>query len=165
MIVSLIAAMSTHRVIGRAGALPWKLPDDMKFFMRTTTGHTIIMGRKTWESFPGGKPLPNRRHIVITRQAGYVAEGAEVVATLDEAIELAADDGEVFVIGGGQIYEQAITRAQRIYLTLVHADVEGDVLFPRIDPLRWRIEHKEHHEADERHAYAFTFIRYELNSR
>lgn len=165
MILSLIAAMSQNRVIGRAGGLPWKLPDDMKFFMRTTTGHTILMGRKTWESFPGGKALPNRRHLVISRQPDYIAQGAEVVATLDQALKLAAGDGEVFVIGGGQIYEQAIRRAQRIYLTLVHGEVEGDVLFPRIDPLRWSIVDKQHHPADERHAYAFTFIRYELNSR
>ncbi|QNN25402.1 dihydrofolate reductase [Planctomycetales bacterium ZRK34] len=163
--VSLIAAVSLNRVIGRQGGLPWKLPDDMKFFMRTTTGHTIIMGRKTWESFPG--TLPNRRHIVITRQSDYTAEGAEVVATLDQALALAADAGdrEVFVIGGGEIYAQAIDRADRLYLTRVHAEVEGDVLFPEIDESRWRLMQQDEHPADERHAYAFTFIRYESKSK
>lgn len=163
MIVSLIAAMSENRVIGRDGTLPWKLPDDMKFFMRTTTGHTIIMGRKTWESFPGA--LPGRRHIVITRQPDYAAEGAEVVGSLDEALRLAAGEEEVFVIGGGEIYAQAMGRAQRIYLTLVHAEVQGDAVFPRIDPLRWRIVDKQTHPADDRHAHAFTFLTYEPNTR
>jgi len=159
MTVTLIAAMGRNRVIGRDGGLPWKLPDDMKFFMRTTSGHTVVMGRRTWESFDGA--LPKRRNIVITRQADYDAPGAEVVSSLDEALALCRDDGEVYIMGGGEIYTLALPKADRLVLTHVECDVEGDACFPAFDENDWRITHREKHEADDRHAYAFEFVTYD----
>jgi len=155
MTVSLIVAMSENRVIGRAGGLPWRLSDDLRRFKRLTTGHTIIMGRKTFESI--GRPLPNRTSIVITRQADWTTEDVIVAHSLDEALERASHDDEVFVIGGGEIFGQALPRADRLYLTIVHADIEGDVYFPAIDESNWRCVHEERHEADERNEYAYTF--------
>ncbi len=163
MVLTLIAAMSENRVIGRDGGLPWRLPDDMRHFMRTTRGHTVIMGRRTWESMDG--PLKDRRNIVLTRQADYAAEGAEVVRTLEEAIrrasEQAGDEEPVFVIGGGEIYAQALEIADRLDLTIVHAELEGDAGFPAWSPRDWRLVSEEAHPADERHAHAFTFRVYE----
>lgn len=157
--ISLIAAMGRNRVIGRSGALPWRLPDDMRFFMRTTTGHAVIMGRKTWETMD--KPLPNRRNIVVTRQADYHAAGAEVVASLDEAIARTADESEVFIIGGGEIYQLALPIAHRLYITHVEGEFEGDAKFPEFDASRWRAVTRQHHDADDRHAHAFKFVMYE----
>lgn len=163
MILTLIAAMSENRVIGRDGDLPWRLPDDMRHFMRTTRGHPVIMGRRTWESMDG--PLKDRRNIVLTRQADYEAKGAEVVRTLEDAIRRASseagDDDPVFVIGGGEIYAQALEVADRLDLTMVHAEVHGDARFPEWSPRDWRLVSEEHHPADERHEHAFTFRVYE----
>lgn len=163
MRLTLIAAMSENRVIGREGDLPWSLPDDMRHFMRTTRGHTVIMGRRTWASMDG--VLRNRRNIVITRQADFVADGAEVVDSLDAAIVLAAAgagaDEPVFVIGGGEIYRLAMARADCLDLTIVHATIDGDTTFPAWDPAEWRLVDETAHPADERHDHAFTFRRFE----
>lgn len=156
---TLIAAMAENRVIGRDGGLPWRLPDDMRHFMQVTSGHPVIMGRRTWESMDG--PLRNRRNIVLTRQEGFTAEGAEVVHDLDEAIRLVAGDGPVYVIGGGEIYSLALPVADRLDLTIVHAEIEGDARFPEWDENQWRLVGEEHHPADERHEHAFTFRVYE----
>ena len=153
MIVSLIAAMSENRVIGSAGGLPWRLPLDMRHFKATTTGHPVVMGRKTFETLPG--PLPNRRNIVVTRAPSYRADGADVVHGLDEALALVADDAEVFIAGGGEIYRVALARADRLYLTVVHASVPGDTYFPAFDEHAWRLV------SDERHPHAFSFRLYE----
>lgn len=162
MIVSLIAAMSENHVIGSAGGLPWRLPLDMRHFKTVTTGHPVVMGRKTFETLPG--PLPNRRNIVITRNPSYRADGAEVVPSLDDALALVAADAEVFVAGGGEVYRAAIARADRLYLTIVHASVPGDTSFPAFDERAWRLVSDERHERDERHPHAFSFRLYERAS-
>lgn len=164
--VTLIAAMSENRVIGRGNALPWHLPDDLKRFKALTMGHPVIMGRKTFDSI--GKPLPGRRTIVITRNPKFQAPGAAVAASLDRAIELArgADgDDEVFIAGGGEIFAQAMARADRIHLTLVHASIDGDAFFPEINAQRWKLVEDQRREADDRHAHSFSFRMYERAAR
>lgn len=147
--------MSENHVIGVGGGLPWRLPDDMKHFMRTTRGHTVIMGRKTWESMEG--PLRNRRNIVITTQRDYEAPGGEVVHSFEAALRLApVDEEEVFIIGGEAVFRAALPLAGRLYLTMVHGEFEGDALFPPFDKDQWRIVREEQHPADEHHRHAFT---------
>lgn len=158
MIVSLIAAVSDNGVIGRDGGLPWRLPDDLKHFKRLTLDHTIIMGRKTWDEV--GRPLANRRNVVVSRNPAFQAPGATVVPSLEEALALGATEQQVFVIGGGEIYRQALPRADRLYLTVVHTTVEGDTTFPPFDQEAWALESEEVHSADERHPHAFTFREY-----
>ena len=136
MIVSLIVAYATNRTIGKDNHLPWKLPGDLAHFKRTTMGCPVIMGRKTWESL--GRALPGRRNIVITRQTTYDAPGAEVAASLEQALEMTRDTAEVFVIGGAQIYEHALRMADRVVATEVHAVVEGDAFFPALDSQNWQ---------------------------
>jgi len=149
--------MTRNRVIGRDNALPWRLPDEMRHFMRTTLGHTVIMGRKQFEAM-GSKPLPKRTNVVITRNVSYVANGAVVVRTLDEAIEHArkSGDDEAMVIGGGEIYALASPRADRLYCTLIDTEMPGDIFFPPYDETRWREVSREDHAADERHPFAYS---------
>jgi dihydrofolate reductase len=161
MIISVIAAVAENGVIGKEGTLPWNLPDDMKFFQRTTLNHHVICGRKNYESIPQRfRPLRDRVNIVVTRDASYEAPGAIVCHSLDAALDIAraAEQKEVFIIGGGQLYAQAFEAklVDRIYLTTVHAKVDGDVLFPEIGK-GWKKVWTEEHKADARHAYAFTF--------
>ena len=130
MIVSIIAAMSRNRIIGVDGSIPWNIPADMSRFRGLTLGHTVIMGRKTFESI--GRPLSGRKNIIISRDPSYHFEGALTASSLNEALELAEDDGEVFICGGGEIYQQALPLASRIYLTIVDIIVEGDTMFPLI---------------------------------
>jgi len=158
MIVSLIAAMAENRVIGRAGGLPWHLPDDLKHFKRLTVDHTVIMGRRTFEEV--NRPLPNRRNVVISQNRDLAALGVTVVPSLDEALALGATESEVFVIGGGEIFTLALPKADRLYLTLVHAIVDGDTYFPRFDEAGWVLEDDQLHPADARHAYSFSFRTY-----
>jgi dihydrofolate reductase len=158
MIVSLIAAMAENRVIGRGGQLPWRLPDDQKRFKRLTVDHTVIMGRKTFEEIR--QPLANRRNVVISRNPAFHPHGATVVPSLREALALGATEKEVFVIGGAEIYALALPRADRLYLTVVHAEVEGDTWFPPFDEAAWVLESEETHPADEKHAYPFTYRTY-----
>ena len=158
MIVSLVVAMAENRVIGRDGGLPWRLPDDLKHFKRLTVDHTVIMGRKTFDEV--GRPLPNRRNVVISRNPAFRPDGVTVVPSLDEALALGASETEVFVIGGGEIYRQALLRADRVYLTLVHAAVEGDTTFPDFERSAWVLESEQFHPADDRHAYGFSFREY-----
>jgi dihydrofolate reductase len=155
-VVSIIAALAENRVIGADNALPWRLPEDLRHFRRLTTGHAVIMGRRNYESI--GKPLPQRRNIVVSRNPGYVAPGCVVVPSLEAAFAAAGDDPEVFVIGGGEIYRQALARADRMYLTLVHATVAGDVRFPSYDARDWQERAREFHPPDERHAWGFSFV-------
>ena len=155
MRLSLILAMAENRVIGRDNDLPWRLPADLKRFKRLTLDHTIVMGRKTFESLP--KLLPRRRSIVVSRNPSYRAEGAEVAGSLDEALALADGEAEVFVIGGAALFAEALPRASRLYLTRVHAEVDGDVRCPPLDEGSWQLVEEERHDADERHAYDFTF--------
>jgi dihydrofolate reductase len=158
VIVSLVVAMAENHVIGRAGGLPWDLPKDLQHFKRLTVDHTVIMGRKTFDEIK--QPLANRRNVVITRNTDFQPRGVTVVPSLDEALALAATEDEVFVIGGGEIFRLALPRADLLYLTLVHARVEGDTFFPAFDSAAWALEEDEHHPADEKHAFAFSFRRY-----
>ena len=158
--ITLIAAADEHNALGKGSDLLWHLPEDFKHFKRLTTGHCIIMGRKTFETFP--KPLPNRTHIVITRQKDYTKEGIIVVNSLEEAIEKAlALDPTPYVIGGGEIYAQALPLADVIELTRVdHIFPEADVFFPEFNTEEWELVSSEPFEKDERHAYNFTFEKY-----
>ncbi len=158
MIVSLVAAMAENRVIGRNGKLPWHLPKDLKFFKKLTVDHTVIMGRKTFEEIK--HPLDNRRNVVVSRNPGFHPRGVTVVPSLQEALALGATEEEVFVVGGGEIFRQALPRADRLYLTVVHAQVEGDTRFPEFNQDGWVLESDERHEADDKHAYAFSFRTY-----
>ena len=161
MTISAIAAVAENGVIGNKGVLPWHLPDDMKFFQRTTVNHYIITGRKNYESIPERfRPLRDRVNIVVTRKVGYQAPGARVCSSLEAAIDIAraAEQKEVFIIGGGQIYAEALEKGivDRLYLTTVHGKPKGDVKFPDIGK-GWKEVWTERHEKDDRHAYAFTF--------
>ncbi len=158
--IIIIAAIAENNAIGKDNRMLWHLPDDFKRFKKITMGHTLIMGRKTFESI-GGKPLPGRPHIVITRKGNYqVPEGVRRVASLQEALELTAGEDSVFIIGGGQIYGQALRHADVLDLTLVHTHIEdADTFFPEIDPRQWVEVSREEHPADSRHAYAFSFVR------
>ena len=157
--VSLIAAMAENRVIGRDGGLPWRLPDDLRHFKELTVDHTVIMGRRTFEEIK--RPLDNRRNVVITRNKEFRPHGITVVPSLKEALALGATENEVFIIGGGEIFAKAMPLADRIYLTLVHAQVEGDTFFPVFETSAWALSSEEFHPADERHEYSFTFRRYD----
>ena len=159
MIVSLIAAVANNGVIGRAGELPWRLPDELRRFKALTMGHHLVVGRKTWESI--GRPLPGRTMVVVTRDEAYAAPGATVVGSVGEGLRLAeaAGDTECFVGGGGQIYRLALPVADRIYLTEVDLDVDGDVTFPPLPAGAFAEVSREPHAADERHAHAFCFCR------
>lgn len=159
MRISLIAAASTNRVIGVDGALPWHLPDDFRHFRNTTMGSPVVMGRRTWASI--GKPLPGRTNIIMTRQRDYTAEGALLVHSQDAALAAAGDAQELFVIGGGEIYVRFLPLAHRVYLTLVDAEVEGDVVFPELGETEWELVSRRPHAADARHAHAFEFRVYD----
>jgi len=156
MLRSIIVALSENNVIGRDKGLPWKLSADLKRLKELTMGHHIIMGRKTWESL--GKPLPGRIHIVITRQKDYKAPGASVVNSLEEALIMSSGDHEVFIFGGGEIFAKALPVVQKIYLTRVHAKIQGDTYFPKIDLLDWKIVFIEDHHKDEKNDYDYSFI-------
>lgn len=163
MKISLVVAAAENGVIGRQNTLPWHLPRDLARFKALTLDHTIVMGRKTFESI--GKPLPRRRNVVISRNRDYAPVGAEVVACLDQALAITAGEDEVFVIGGAEIFRQALPLAERIYLTRIHADVPGDIVLPPLDHTTWCLVANEHHEADERHAFACSFQCYERCSQ
>lgn len=154
--LSLIVATDTENGIGKNNQLLWHLPEDLKFFKRTTSGHTVIMGRKTYESI--GKPLPNRRNIVISRQENFKIEGVEVYQTLNAAIKACHDENEAFIIGGGEIYKQALPFTQKIYLTKVHHQFDADTFFPTLEATQWEVILKEDHLPDEKHQYPYSFI-------
>ncbi len=154
--LSLVAALSRNRVIGREGGLPWHLPDDLARFKALTTGHTVVMGRRTFESI--GRPLPRRRNVVLTRRTDLPA-GVEVVGSLD-AIRPDEGETELFIIGGEAVFEAAMPRARRLCLTVVDADVAGDRFFPAVSPLQWERVESVHHPPDDRHALPFHFETY-----
>jgi dihydrofolate reductase len=158
MKLSLIVAMSTNGVIGQGDKLPWHLSTDLRRFKRLTMGHHIVMGRKTFESI--GQLLPGRTTIVLTRQAGYRLPGGLVAHDLSQALQLASADDQLFVIGGGEIFGQALPLADRLYVTRVHAHVQGDVHFPEVDWGRWRLLERQQYQADERNDFESTFSVY-----
>ncbi|WP_313378082.1 dihydrofolate reductase [Achromobacter insolitus] len=155
--LTLIVAYSTNRVIGRDNALPWKLPGDLAHFKRSTLGHPIIMGRKTWDSL--GRPLPGRSNIVISRNPSFTAAGAIVVPSLEAAVQACGDIDAAFVIGGAQIYVQALPLAARVLATEVRADVEGDAFFPLLPAFQWKETSREPQPAE--NGYEYDFVTYE----
>ena len=159
MVLSIIVAAAENNVIGRDNGLVWRLSADLKRFKALTTGHTILMGRKTYESV--GKALPNRRNIVISRNPDYKAAGCEVVRGVEEALELTKGEDEVFVTGGGTIYKELWDKADKLYLTVVHQECEGDTVIPPVDPEKWKEVSREEHQADEKNGCDYTFINYE----
>ena len=151
--------MAENRVIGVNNTLPWRLPADLQHFRQLTTGHHVIMGRRNYESI--GKPLPDRTNIVVTRNPQYRAPGCQVKHSLAEALHDIQDDPEIFIIGGSEIYRQSISTADRIYLTLVHAEINGDTFFPEFDPMEWDETGRTRREADEKNPYPCSFVIYD----
>jgi dihydrofolate reductase len=163
MIRTLVVAMARNRTIGRDNQLPWRLPDEIAYFKKVTMGHPIVMGRRTYESI--GKPLPGRLNIVVTHDRGYQAPGCTVVGSLEEAWRAAGNAEEVCVIGGTSLFRETLPIADRIHLTEVEADVEGDTFFPDFDRSQWREREIERHAADARHAYPFRILLLEREGR
>ncbi len=157
MKLSLIAAMAQNGVIGRGNQLPWRLPADLKHFKTVTMGKPVIMGRKTWESI--GRPLPGRTNIVVTRNPYFLASNCLVAHSIEEALEIAHDNGEeeVFILGGGEIYAQSMPYWDRLYITEIDLETEGDVFFPEWDESEWRERRREAHPPDEKNPYPYTF--------
>lgn len=161
MIISAIVAAAENNVIGKDGDLPWHLPRDMRFFRETTMGHHVIMGRKNWDSIPEKyRPLPGRTNIIVTRNADLKLDEADVCTSIEDALNLAkkAGDDEAFIIGGGQVYQHSFDKdlVQRVYLTRVHADIDGDVKFPIFDQDAWIMRTQTFFPADEKHEFAFS---------
>ena len=152
---TIVVAISSNNAIGKDNQLLWHLPADLKHFKNITSGHTIVMGRKTYDSI--GKPLPNRRNIVITRQKGLQLEGVEVVNSLDEALAICKEENQVFIIGGAEIYKTALPLTHKIELTRVHQEFEADAFFPELDNETWKEVWKEDHLPDEKNKFAYTF--------
>ncbi|MFT5426845.1 MAG: dihydrofolate reductase [Gammaproteobacteria bacterium] len=156
MKISIIVAMDKNRVIGLEGDLPWRLSADLKHFKAITMGKPLIMGRKTHESI--GRPLPGRKNIVVTHSQDFKAEGCVIVHSLDDAFQAAGDVDEVMIMGGSGVYDQSLARVDRLYLTEVHADVKGDVYFPKFDKCEWKEVEMEKHTADEKNEFDYSFV-------
>ncbi len=158
MRLSIIVAMDDNQLIGRDNALPWRLPADLGYFKKTTTGKTVLMGRKTYESI--GKPLPNRRNVIVSRNSEFKAEGCEVVDSIDAALNLAKDDNEVMVMGGASFYEQMLPSADRLYITRIDGKYDGDAHFPKFNIEEFIEVSRESHSPDEKnpHTYHFTIL-------
>lgn len=157
--ISLIVAMTENRVIGRDGDMPWRLSSDLKRFKRITMGHHILMGRKTYDSI--GRPLPGRTTVVISRSATYDDPQIRVARNLEEAIKITGDDEEIFITGGAQIYTLALSQVDRIYLTRIHCELEGDTFFPEFDLGKWDLIEQEKHSADEKNNFDYSFLTYQ----
>lgn len=156
--LTLIVARARNGVIGKDNAMPWKIPGEQAYFKRVTMGHPIIMGRKTWESI--GRPLPGRRSIVVTRNPGFDAPGAVVVSSLDAALAACAGATEAFVIGGAELYRLALPRADRLLITEIDFDFDGDTTFPAPDPARWREAARDHHAPTVERPFAVDYVEY-----
>jgi dihydrofolate reductase len=156
--ITLIAAVAENNALGKDNQLLWHLPDDFKRFKNVTSGHYIVMGRKTFESFP--KPLPNRTHVIITRQKNYTSENCIVVDSLQKAISVCPKEEEIFIIGGGEIYNQTLETADKLDITRVHHTFDADTYFPEIDLNKWKLTATEFHPKDEKHQFDFTFQTY-----
>ena len=155
MIVTIVVAIADNYAIGKNNQLLWHMPADLKHFKQITTGHTVIMGRKTYDSV--GKPLRNRRNIIITRQ-DITIEGCEVVKSIDDALALSANEEEVFIVGGAEIYKIAMDKTDRIYLTIIHHSFDADTFFPEIDCMKWKETAREDHQPDEKNKFPYSFI-------
>ncbi|MGB1305044.1 type 3 dihydrofolate reductase [Pseudoalteromonas marina] len=157
MIISMIAAMANNRVIGLDNKMPWHLPADLQHFKAVTTGKPVIMGRKTFESI--GRPLPGRRNIIITRNTEYKAEGIETVTSPEAALSLVCGVEEVMIIGGGNVYQQFLTQAERLYLTFIDLDVEGDTQFPDYQAIaNWEVKEEQSKQPDEKNKHSYKFV-------
>jgi dihydrofolate reductase len=165
MTISLIAAVAKNGVIGNAGKIPWHLPDDMRHFRETTLHHSVIMGRKTYESM--GRPLPERNNIVVTRQESYETSGCTVVHTLEDALKAARQEGidEVFIIGGSELYREAMPIADRLYITSIDEEFEGDTLFPEINSFEWKKVSEEKGVVDKKNPHPHAFLVLERKGR
>ncbi len=161
--ISMIVAMAENRAIGKNNDLLWHLPDDFKHFKKVTMGKPILMGRKTYESI--GKPLSGRENIVVTRDETFFAEGITLVNSIPSALEASEQYDEVIVIGGASFYKQMLPQTERLYVTVVHETFDADAFFPEIDVASWGVIDKSEHEADERHAYRFSFISYQRKTK
>jgi dihydrofolate reductase len=155
MTISIIVAIAKNHAIGKNNQLLWHLPNDLKHFKDVTSGHTVIMGRKTYDSV--GRPLPKRRNIVITRQ-DITIDGCEVVPSIDEALARCENEEEVFIVGGAEIYRQAVPLTDRIYLTIIDHEFDGDTFFPELNPGEWKEKERENFEPDEKNKYSYSFI-------
>ncbi len=162
MHITLVAAMSRNRVIGRDGGMPWHLPADLAHFKRVTLNHPVIMGRKTFQSI--GFALPKRRNIVVTRQADAAFKGAETATSLAQALSLLGEPDAVMVIGGGQLYREALPMADTMELTFIDADIDGDTTFPEWSAEEWQEVSREHRPADEKNVHDLEFVRFERES-
>ena len=157
--IAFVVAMDDNRLIGRDNDLPWRLPDDMRWFRTQTIGKPCILGRKTYDSLPDRfRPLPGRLNIVVTRNPTYDAPGAIVVHSVDDALRAAGDVGEVIIVGGAELFRELLPVVDRLYLTRVHGAAEGDVYFPDFSLAGWREVYREHHPADDHHRHAFTWF-------
>jgi len=159
MNLSIIVAVSDNGVIGCDNDLPWRLPADLRRFKRLTMGHHLVIGRRTWQSI--GRPLPGRKIVVISRTAGIPQDGVAFATSLADALQVGVNDTEVFVGGGGEIYRLALPLANRMYVTHVHTEIEGDVAFPDVNWGEWLLSDEERHAADDRHSMSFTFAVYD----
>lgn len=157
--ITLIVAAAENNAIGKNNQMPWHLPNDFKYFKKNTLDHSIVMGRKTFESI--GKPLPERRNIVLTRDMRYRNDEVDVANSLQEVINYCRDEREVFIIGGAEIFKQALPLADKILLTRVHASIDGDTFFPELPEYQWKLVSAEKHLKDEKHAFDYTFEVYE----
>lgn len=153
--ITLIVAATENNIIGKNNQMPWHLPNDFKYFKKVTLGHSVIMGRKTFDAI--GKPLPERRNIVVTRNQDFNPPEVDTANSLNEALLYCRDEREIFIIGGANIYAQSLPFANRVLLTRVHTELDGDAKFPELAPQEWLLESEERHEADEKHAFAYTF--------
>jgi len=156
--LTLIVARARNGVIGKANAIPWKIPGEQAYFKRVTMGHPIVMGRRTWESI--GRPLPGRRSLVVSRNAGFTAAGAEVVTSLEAALALCAGTADVFVIGGAELYRLALPQADRLLITEIDRDFDGDTVFAAPDPAQWRESAREHHPLTAERPFAVDYVEY-----
>jgi dihydrofolate reductase len=156
--LTLIVARARNGVIGKDNGMPWRIPGEQAYFKRVTMGHPIIMGRKTWESI--GRPLPGRRSIVVSRNAGFVAHGGETVGSLDAALAQCSGAPEAFVIGGAELYRLALPRAERLLITEIDRDFEGDAFFPAPDPTQWQESAREHQAPSEERPFAVDYVEY-----
>ncbi|MBP3943270.1 dihydrofolate reductase [Sphingobacteriaceae bacterium WQ 2009] len=158
--ITLIVAAAENNVIGQGNQMPWHLPNDFKYFKKNTLLHSVVMGRKTFESI--GKALPERRNIILTKDANYQAADCDIVNSISEVFSSCRDEQEIFIIGGANIYQQFLPLADKVLLTRVHVSLAGDAYFPDLNPAIWELQSTEAHPADERHAYAYSFETYTL---
>ena len=158
MLVSLAAAMDRNRIIGAGNKLPWRLPADMQRFRRLTLGKTVVMGRKTFQSI--GRPLPDRNNVVLTRNREFTADGCRIIHSLNQALTQTGEVSEVVIIGGAEVYAQALPLAQRLYLTFIDHEFDGDEHFPAFDPQEWTVTRSETFAADDNNAYGYCFVDY-----